>query len=764
MAKLSFNAETGDLGLGRFGHWAQIPAELRARRQWAVATLTVGSDGKPDKKPRRADGVEMEWRNPLQWLSFEEASNSGYPAIGYILSAGDPFTIIDLDVDDSLTEEDATRHKAILNAFPTYTEYSVSGRGLHLILLGRISGGLRRGAVEIYDQERFMLCTGNVFTPGPLQSHPAMLEQLVYEMGGVSSTKELPPSEPETCGDEDLLARIERSRQGEKFRHLMDGAPCSSENDAALFAILAFWTQNHDQILRIFAKSKLYRPRGEADGKKGHTSKTYHDKYLMDTLAGALALRPADPAADIEHGRQLVAAMMAKPTPAASAVAHPPKADVEFPPGLVGEIAHYIYWSAPRPLKEVAIAGALAMMAGICGRQYNVSGGAGLNLYIILLASSGMGKEAAKTGVDRLFHAMTQTNPGTGVFLGPRIVSGPAYEKAPAEHNPCFVTFVGEIGVRLQQMLAKRGGDPQMKAAMLALATAGQRGRRYQGAFHSKKDDRTADIVFPAVSVFGESNPQEYYKAISGDSFADGFVPRFLTITSHETEIRPLNAHQGMPPPPALVEKISRLAQYAVDLQVRDQYIDVACTYMGELDELYRKRASDLSEGPMRVINTRAALMVAKIAALLAVGEHQLNPQVSRQHMDWAMELVDASIRELAVRESVGDLSTDEDKKVPAVRAVVNDLLATDPKRLKSYGMPPQLMDRRDLVSGRVLIKRLSMRAPFFGMERDKDQAITRAIQTACDLDMLQRLTDQQTKELFNKVWKAGVYCLGDAW
>lgn len=72
---------------------------------------------------------------------------------------------------------------------------------------------------------------------------------------------------------------------------------------------------------------------------------------------------------------------------------------VLFPPGLIGEIAQYIYDQSPRPHLSISLAGAIAFMAGICGRSYNTYTGAGLNQYILLLASTGMGKEAAAGGI-----------------------------------------------------------------------------------------------------------------------------------------------------------------------------------------------------------------------------------------------------------------------------------------------------------------------------------------------------------------------------
>ena len=58
------------------------------------------------------------------------------------------------------------------------------------------------------------------------------------------------------------------------------------------------------------------------------------------------------------------------------------------PPGLMGDIARFIYDAAPRPVAEVALTGAIGLMAGICGRAFNIST-TGLNLYCLMLAHTG---------------------------------------------------------------------------------------------------------------------------------------------------------------------------------------------------------------------------------------------------------------------------------------------------------------------------------------------------------------------------------------
>lgn len=86
--------------------------------------------------------------------------------------------------------------------------------------------------------------------------------------------------------DDVIVATIRRSKQADKFNRLysgdISGYPSSSEAEAALCAILAFYTRDADQIDRIVQASKLSRDKWTS--KRGNTT------YGAHTIAGAIAL------------------------------------------------------------------------------------------------------------------------------------------------------------------------------------------------------------------------------------------------------------------------------------------------------------------------------------------------------------------------------------------------------------------------------------------------------------------------------------------
>ena len=71
-----------------------------------------------------------------------------------------------------------------------------------------------------------------------------------------------------TKTDSELIDRILASKQGDKFRRLLDGDiskyPSHSNADYAFCKILAWWTNDFWQIDRIFRSSGLYREKWDS--------------------------------------------------------------------------------------------------------------------------------------------------------------------------------------------------------------------------------------------------------------------------------------------------------------------------------------------------------------------------------------------------------------------------------------------------------------------------------------------------------------------
>lgn len=288
--------------------WAALPQRLRERPQWAIAG--------PDKIPLRADGQgRASVTAPHTWSSFADACDAASRLgvdVGYILSKDDQFTCIDVDLKPESPQEDYERSQMMTTTFDSYTELSRSGLGLHIWVEGNIGQGVRRtrghlGGVEVYSQERFIICTGAVVLDRPIKPGGQWLEQLVSEMRPASSclAAEAWIDEPERESDEVILDRAFRAANGAKLRAHFDanweaiGHTDHSAADMALLQMLSFYTDNNVQLKRLFLRSRL-----------GLRDKAVQRKdYLDRTIAKVRSLE--SDLGSVEHGREVAMAIMA---------------------------------------------------------------------------------------------------------------------------------------------------------------------------------------------------------------------------------------------------------------------------------------------------------------------------------------------------------------------------------------------------------------------------------------------------------------------
>ena len=267
-------AETLELGL---------PEELQDLPQW-VCWKAEERDGRTTKIPyspqtgRRADSTDAS-----TWASFSEAMEAyrggDFSGVGFVFAEDDPFTGIDLDkVRNSEGMEEWARDLVL--RFSSYTELSLSGTGVHILIRGKIPGTRRRkGSVEIYDQGRFFVMTGQRLQgPRTIEDRQQELEEFCAEMFPERPSPPPRPATPLALSDRDLLERARRADNGEKFATLWEGRwedldyESQSEADSALLGLLRFWTgDDRERSLQLFQQSGLHRPEEKAETYPGRT-------------------------------------------------------------------------------------------------------------------------------------------------------------------------------------------------------------------------------------------------------------------------------------------------------------------------------------------------------------------------------------------------------------------------------------------------------------------------------------------------------------
>ena len=260
----------------KLAKYGAVPVDLTDAAQWLV-WRSVARKGKPAKVPFTAAGPPYRPGSERGLATFAEAlarwERGGYDGLGFAFLANDPFVGIDLDWKHLPGEGVPPVARAFVRRFGSYAELSPSGRGLHIIVRGRLPADARRRVdvmgvhVEVYDRDRYFTVTGERL---PESAHSVTDAQGVLDAMYAKLLRRPPrPSPnlhpPTNLDDDELLRRAFAARNGDRIRALYygdtRGYPSRSEADAALAALLAFYTgPDPERLERLMWRSRLARP------------------------------------------------------------------------------------------------------------------------------------------------------------------------------------------------------------------------------------------------------------------------------------------------------------------------------------------------------------------------------------------------------------------------------------------------------------------------------------------------------------------------
>lgn len=750
-----------------------FPAELRGLRQWMVA----GSGDPSSKEYKRPinprTGAWGSPTDPRTWGTFEEAMASPFPLKGFVFSDTDPYSVIDLDTYKAKNEQVKNLHAEIARHAETYAELSQSGLGTHIIGIGKVLEGANNEAnsLEVYSTGRFMICTGKAVAgqAKPLADIQALLDYLypLLKHGGTKGAvnwRDLGDGEESTLTDTEVIERASNAENGDKFDRLCAGDLSDyggdwSDADGALIQFLCFYTPDNNQVRRLFMMSKL------AERDKAHRA-----DYVPRTIANMRAkiendqIPPVDGTAILERAKLFAAA---HPAPVASVdseqsspapVIAPPR-PASFPPGLVGEVAQYVLASATRPVPEVALATAIATVAGIVGRNYNISN-TGLNQYILLLAKTGTGKESVQSSVDRLFVEVQKTVPAAERFVGPaHFSSGPALVKQ-FQERPCFMSVLGEFGHRLKAMTHPRanGAEKTLMAAMLDIYAKSGWGQMLRSSVYSDKEKNTTNVHAPALTLLGETEPDGFFANLDESTISSGFLPRFMVIEYMGD--RPARNRTAWTAPPAeLVTKVTDLCATVMSMEQNN-----TCTVVqmdergGALLDAFDEFADEQIRGAAdinRQLWNRAHLKALRLAALVAVGVNPYQAIVTEDVAQWAIDMVKRDIWTLLHRFVAGDVGEGDSKLQNDLAVIITRYLARGSTQWDDY-------HKRGCVPGRFLQQQTANRSAFRNHKLGATRALKDTLDGMVQYGLLAQVDKKQTKEWFNT--SSVVYCLGDHW
>ena len=789
-----------------------IPLELRELKQFILWRYEDKGGKKPTKVPYSIAHTLASVNEPKDWSSFNDVKAvfqfGGYDGIGFVFTNTE-YSGIDLDdcsmlLDGSANPNrvvDLERQIKIYNELDSYSERSPSGNGLHIIVKGNVPSGKKKSFIEIYSTGRYFTMTGNVYNDKPICYKQDLLMQLWKQMGGENKPVfSYANDEPQTQSDEEIIKIATDADNGYKFNKLYNGewqefyphiaaaGQGSSEACLAIIDIISFYTQNKEQIERIFMHSKLgnvekYKKRRDLVLKMIERSfdraplKVDFENYTANIneqlalpLVGSVNGKPAafdavnvgsSPAPTANYNGHAVElgsiAQLVEPSAHNGLVAGSNPAastTIPIPPGIMGEIAQFVYEASPRPVPEIAIAAAISFMAGICGRAYNISG-TGLNHYVLLLADTGSGKEAAKSGIDKLLSAVSMSVPVAREFMGPsQIASGQALYKA-LFRNPCFVSVIGEFGLRMQAMSAKFATSSEIKLKELMLDVYGKSGFQQvlEASVYSDIEKNTTSIHAPNFSLFGESVPSEFYDHLDEDAIKGGLLPRFIIIEYDGGRVARNVGHDIVQPSITLVNNLASLMANAKTIMSHRKVVNIdirhdARKIADEFDVYADNRINSSNADQTKQLWNRAHLKLLKLSALVAVGCNFSQPTIEVDHVLWAKQIIENDIKKLSKKLDSGLIgkNTEETQQINDAKRIIKFYLIDDWNKIKTYTDNQQLHSTK-IIPHSYLSKRLYNVASFKKDRLGAGNALRKTIQLLIDNGVLNEVSKKQIEK-----------------
>lgn len=332
--------------------------------------------------------------------------------------------------------------------------------------------------------------------------------------------------------------------------------------------------------------------------------------------------------------------------------AREPMPAIDYPPGLVGDIARWIAATARRPQPLLSIGAALTIVGTVGGRQFRGPTRSATHLYVLGLAPTGRGKDTPLQQVQRVL-----TVARLGLHLGPsEFISMPAVINF-LQRKPLAVCPMDEFGAFLKRITNKRasGFEASITKILRTLWSAS-----FAPCPTPEWAHRQSEVIqSPALSIFGISTPEQFYGALETAALEDGTLNRFLILNGaddvgdREPEAEPSEV------PETIIDEVRRIYltsgemaatarnDCTVDPASHKRVIDIGWAdaaaearfhaFVGEIDHMA------MSDATVTGSYARAAEMAVRIATIIAIGRGA--GEVSAEDMDYGITIARLSAR-----------------------------------------------------------------------------------------------------------------------
>ena len=195
-------------------------------------------------------------------------------------------------------------------------------------------------------------------------------------------------------------------------------------------------------------------------------------------------------------------------------------------PGLLGEIIDWIVATSRRPNRVLALGAAVTVVGTLIGRRAAGPTRSATHLYAVGIAPTGSGKQHLLDSVIRLMEAAKASN-----HIGPSKFFSLSAVLDLLSSKPLVLCPQDEIGVFLRAVTSRKATSHESAVSQILRALWGISFASMPTPAWAQREMEI--ISCPALSIFGVSTLEEFHAALQGDSVANGFLNRFLTLGSN---------------------------------------------------------------------------------------------------------------------------------------------------------------------------------------------------------------------------------------
>jgi hypothetical protein len=616
-----------------------VPNEIAKLPQWMLWRLEHGT-----KVPYQINGQRGKSNDPICWSTLEECEESHSPRSGvaFVFCESDPYCGIDLDdcINDGVYEPWA---QEIINRFEgvAYCETSPSGTGVKLTTRAKKPAASKCSngkGVECYDNKRFWTWTGKCIGAkySTIGDGQQAVEWLIEKhlQAGERKTAGARLEAPTVAAPRSLIDRaktycdsVPGSAKGglrnaafslSGHLHSIVGEHGERLSDHDVLDLLSSWNfRNSDQL----REDELQE--AAVNGRKNGTPPA--EKLPIASI-------PVDHGIDFSEFRIPGGTQPESNRNPTVIESEPPPmfpADCLRPPGILTEIVDYTLSKSMYPQPELAIAGALALLATVTGRKIQSEYGTRTNIYALGLAPSGAGKEQARKTNKELLNAA-----GGAHLIGPeRIASSAGLTSFVASQlSPLFQ--LDEVGRLLATMKNASASAPHLynigTVLMQLFSSSDQTwiGDAYADAKKTPKIDQ------PHAVVYGTAVPDGFWDGMTKESISDGLLGRMMIFEAagYVTKNRP----KLIEPPLGLIESIQWWVEFKPGGNMSREFAqpitahhtdEARDRYESHLDAIDERKKTDGVEGA--ALWSRAGEKVAKLALLFAISRQPCEERIA---------------------------------------------------------------------------------------------------------------------------------------